>query len=51
MTQEELAKRADVDLRPSQRIEAGSRNMTADYPGRFQAALGCKWRDLIKGLD
>ena len=51
MTQEVLAERADMDLRSLQRIEAGSWNMTVDYLARLQAALGCRWRDLIEGLD
>ena len=51
MTQEVLAERADVDLRSLQRIEAGAWNMTVDYLARFQKALGCRWRDLIAGLD
>ena len=51
LTQEELAELADVDLRSLHRIEAGSWNMTVDYLGRFQAALRCKWRDLVKDLD
>ncbi len=51
MTQEVLAERADVDLRSLQRIEAGAWNMTVDYLARFQKALGCRWRDLIEGLD
>jgi transcriptional regulator with XRE-family HTH domain len=51
MTQERLAEHADVDLRSLQRIEAGSWNMTVDYLARFQKALNCKWRDLVKGLD
>ena len=25
--------------------------MTVDYLARFQKALGCRWRDLIAGLD
>lgn len=51
LTQEVLAERADVDLRSLQRIEAGAWNMTVDYLARFQKALGCRWRDLIAGLD
>ena len=51
LTQERLAELAGVDLRSLQRIEAGSWNMTIDYLARFQAALRCKWRDLVKGLD
>jgi len=51
MTQEVLAEKADIDIRSLQRIEAGTWNMTVDYLGRFQAALRCKWRDLLKGLD
>ena len=51
MTQEVLAERADVDLRSLQRIEAGTWNVTVDYLARFQWALGCRWRDLIEGLD
>lgn len=51
MTQEVLAERAGVDLRSLQRIEAGAWNMTVDYLARFQKALGCRWRDLIAGLD
>jgi transcriptional regulator with XRE-family HTH domain len=51
MTQERLAERADVDLRSLQRIEAGAWNMTVDYLARFQKALGCTWRDLVKGLN
>ena len=51
VTQEVLAERADVDLRSLQRIKAGAWNMTADYFARFQKALGCRWRDLIEGLD
>ncbi len=51
MTQEVLAERADVDLRSLQRIEAGTWNVTVDYLARFQGALGCRWRDLIEGLD
>ena len=51
LTREELAELADVDLRSLQRIEAGSWNMTVDYLGRFQVALRCKWRDLVKDLD
>ena len=51
LTQEVLAARADVDLRSLQRIEAGAWNMTIDYLARFQKVLGCRWRDLIAGLD
>lgn len=51
LTQEQLAERADVDLRSLQRIEAGSWNMTLDYLSRFRGALACRWRDLFMGLD
>ena len=51
VTQEALAERAGVDLRSLQRIEAGAWNMTVDYLARFQQALGCRWRELIAGLD
>jgi len=51
LTQERLAELAEVDLRSLQRIEAGSWNMTIDYLARFQRALCCKWRDLLRGLD
>lgn len=51
LTQEILAGRAKMDLRSLQRIEAGAWNMTVDYLARFQVALGCRWRDLIVGLD
>ena len=51
VTQEVLAERADVDLRSLQRIEAGAWNMTIDYLARFQNALGCRWQELVEGLD
>jgi transcriptional regulator with XRE-family HTH domain len=51
LTQEQLAERAGVDLRSLQRIEAGRWNMTVDYLSRFKQALGCRWRDLIWGLE
>ena len=51
LTQEVLAARAKMDLRSLQRIEAGAWNMTIDYLARLQTALGCRWRDLIVGLD
>lgn len=51
LTQERLAERVGVDLRSLQRIEAGSWNMTVDYLDRFRAALGCRWRELFRGLD
>ena len=51
MTQEVLAERANVDLRSLQRTEAGTWNMTVGYLARFQEALGCRWRDLVAGLD
>lgn len=51
MTQEQLAERADVDLRSLQRIEAGSWNMTIDYLDRFRRALGCTWRQMVMRMD
>ena len=51
LTQERLAEKIGIDLRSLQRIEAGSWNMTVDYLGRLRAALNCKWRDFIKGMD
>ena len=51
MTQEQLAEKADVDLRSLQRIEAGSWNMTVDYLDRFRRALGCTWRKMVMGMD
>ena len=51
MTQEQLAEKAEVDLRSLQRIEAGSWNMTIDYLNRFRRALGCTWRQLVMGMD
>ena len=50
-TQEQLAERADVDLRSLQRIEAGSWNMTIDYLDRFRRALGSTWRKMVATLD
>jgi transcriptional regulator with XRE-family HTH domain len=51
MTQEQLAEGAGVDLRSLQRLEAGTWNMTVDYLERFRAALHCKWKDLMNGMD
>lgn len=51
LTQEQLVERVGVDLRSLQRIEGGSWNMTVDYLDRFRVALGCRWRDLLRGLD
>lgn len=51
MTQEQLAEKADVDLRSLQRIEGGSWNMTIDYLDRFRRALGCTWRQIVMRMD
>lgn len=51
LTQIVLAERAKMDLRSLQRIETGTWNMTIDYLARLQKVLGCRWRDLIAGLD
>ena len=51
LTQEQLAEKAEVDLRSLQRIEAGSWNMTIDYLNRFRQALDCTWRQMVMGMD
>ena len=51
MTQEQLAEKAEVDLRSLQRIEAGSWNMTIDYLDRFRRALNCTWRQMVMRMD
>ncbi len=47
ITQEGLAERADLNPRTVQRIEAAETNILVTTAIRLQAALRCKWTDLL----
>ena len=51
ITQEQLAERADLNIRTLQRIEAGETNILLTTAARLRSAVGCKWTDLMGAED
>jgi transcriptional regulator with XRE-family HTH domain len=50
LTQEQLAKKADISRRYVQMIEAARYTPTIDVASRLREALGTTWEYLLKGL-
>lgn len=49
MTQERLAELADLNPRTIQKIESGSLDILLTTVCRLQAALGCRWDQIMHG--
>jgi transcriptional regulator with XRE-family HTH domain len=47
MTQEQLAEKADLNIRTVQKIEAGNLNILVSTADRLRAALGISWNRLL----
>ena len=47
MTQEQLAERADLNIRTLQKIEAGQTNILVTTAQRLKRALRCDWDALL----
>lgn len=47
ITQEDLAERADLNLRTVQRIEAGETNVLITTAMRLRRGIGCPWKELL----
>lgn len=47
LTQEQLARAADISTRTIQKIEAGQMNILLTTVDRIQTALGCRGGDLL----
>jgi len=47
ITQEDLAERADLNLRTVQRIEAGETNILITTAMRLRRGIGCPWKELL----
>ena len=49
LTQEALAERVGINPRTIQKIEAGKLNILVTTLARLQAALDCRWEELMGG--
>lgn len=47
ITQEQVAEKADLNIRTLQRIEAGETNILLTTVGRLRKAVGCRWAELL----
>lgn len=47
ITQEQLAERADLNIRTLQKIEAGQTNILVTTAARLRKGIGCRWTDLM----
>jgi len=48
LTQEGLAEQVGINPRTIQKIEAGKLNILVTTLARLQAALGCRWEELMR---
>ena len=49
LTQEALAERVGINPRTIQKIEAGKLNILVTTLARLQAALDCRWEEMMSG--